>query len=472
MGKPCGRIVGAKGLLEGVGVSRNLGSVLGAAEINELERKVIDAASAGRVEDAEVALRALLDAQVKHRQAALSLLRIVQDGHLSLEKSLKVLTEIKACYPDDIELISWLGDCLERAREVDFLNAPPPDELLFEAVVDTLSRAASDPKYAGNESQILEGLATAARMRARQSDAIAEAAYKRLTELEPHSTQRQYNYGLFLKTRGRFDEGMSANQRAAELSKEIIDRYEWNLGICATGARRGDVALAVWKRMGQKIEMGRFGLPEGLYSQCKVRLAERPLAERTADRDDPGLEETVWIERLSPCHGIIRSVLYQGLGVDYGDVVLIDGAPITYHTYGETQVAVFPHLATLERRHYQFFDFAGTQDSSRELMELSASLDDDAVIYSHSEQYQMLCDACWRNSDIDHDHGETTEKHIVIGRIAAPPGVKPRALLGKLDAAVAQKSSCEIYAPSLSIAAGEQHRADVDRRRFDMLVKN
>ena len=309
-------------------------------------------------------------------------------------------------------------------------------------------------------------------MRARQSDAIGEAAYKRLIELEPNSARRHYNYGLFSKTRGQFAKGIGANQLAIALSKETVESYEWNLGICATGARRGDIALEVWKRMGQRIEMGRFGLPEGRYHQCKVRLAQRPLAERVADCDDPGLEETIWIERLSPCHGIIRSVLYQDLGVDYGDVVLIDGAPITYHTYGESQVPVFPHLATLEHCHYQFFDFAGTQGSARELSELSSSLDDDAVIYSHTEQYHMLCAACWRNPDMNHDHRETTEKHVVVGRIAAPPGASPQVLLGKLDAAVAEKSSCEIYVPSLCEAAGHHRRAEIDRRRFDMLVSN
>jgi tetratricopeptide (TPR) repeat protein len=442
------------------------------ADIDGLERSVMDAVSAGRLEDASAALQLLLKAQVDQREAAMSLLRIVRAGQLPVETSLEVLTEIEACRPTDIELISLLGDCLELARDIGFLNAPPPDAPLFQAVVKTLSRAASDAKYAGNESLILEGLATAARMRARQSDDVAEAAYRRLAELEPNSARRHYNYGLFLKTRARFAKGIGANQLAIALSKETVESYEWNLGICATGARRGDVALEVWKRMGQRIAMGRFGLPDGRYHQCKVRLAERPLAERTADCDDPGLEETVWIERLSPCHGIIRSVLYQDLGIDYGDVVLIDGAPITYHTYGETQVPLFPHLATLERRHYQFFDFAGTQDASRELSELSSLLDDDAVIYSHTEQFHMLCASCWRTPDIDHDHRETVEKRVVTGRIAAPPGMSPQDLLGKLDGAVAQKGSCEIYAPSLSAAAGHQRRAEIERRRFDMLMKN
>ena len=114
--------------------------------------------------------------------------------------------------------------------------------------------------------------------------------------------------------------------------------------------------------MGQKIELGRFGLPEGRYSPCKVKLAERPLAERTADLDDPGAEETVWIERLSPCHGIIRSVLYGNLGVDYGDVILMDGAPITHHTYGEERSAGLSPLGdapTAELPGFRFRRHAG-----------------------------------------------------------------------------------------------------------------
>ncbi len=228
-------------------------------------------------------------------------------------------------------------------------------------------------------------------MLARQRDDVAEKSYKRLIELDPGHSGYHYGLGLFCKTRGRFREGLVANQKAASLEKEPRDAYEWNCGICATGARAGVVALEIWKRMGQKIEMGRFDLPEGGYPQCKVRLAQRPLAERTADTDDPGLEETIWIERLSPCHGIVRSVLFQDLGVDYGDVVLIDGAPITYHMYGETSIPIFPHLATLVRNNYQFYDFAGTQDTAGKLEACSEDLERDAIVYSHSESFQFLC---------------------------------------------------------------------------------
>jgi hypothetical protein len=224
--------------------------------------------------------------------------------------------------------------------------------------------------------------------------------------------------------------------------------------------------------MGQKLEIGRFGLPEGLYPSCKVRLAERPLAERAADLDDPGEEETIWIERLSPCHGIIRSVLYGTLGVDYGDVILMDGAPIMYHTYGEDRVPVFPHLATLLRRNYQLFDFAGTQDTARQLADVSKELDGDAIIYPHSENLKMLCANCWRDPDLDHAHHETLEKHVVTGRIAAPPDVAPARLLDLIDKGIAKRKRCQLYAPDLCAAAGLMARERIDRRRFDLLTSN
>lgn len=170
---------------------------------------------------------------------------------------------------------------------------------------------------------------------------------------------------------------------------------------------------------------------------------------------------------------VIRSVLYQKLGVDYGDVVLIDGAPITHHTYGEVQVPVFPHLATLVRRNYQLFDFAGTQDIARQLANLSPELDEDAVICSHSESVTTMCASCWRDPDLDHDHHERVEKHVVRGRIAAPPEMMPARLLDMIDKAIGAKGGqCQLYAPELCAAAGLAERERIDGLRFVLLTGN
>jgi hypothetical protein len=415
------------------------------------------------------AIRPLLIVQHEQREAALALLHVVNDGLLEKAQSLVVLTRIRASYSTDMELMAFVGDCLEGASEIDFLNRAPPEDPLFEEIVEMLSGHVDSVRGTEIEIPILRGMATAARMMARQHDDLADKAYRRLVKLLPQRSGAHYAYGLFLKTRGRFGEGLAENTRAAELAQEPSEAVLWNLGICATGAAQGEIALQIWKSLGNNIEMGRFGLPEGGYSNCKVRLAERPLAERDSMHDEPGLEETIWIERLSPCHGIVRSVLYQDIGVDYGDVILIDGAPITYHRHGENSVPVFPHLATLSRRSFQFFDFAGIQTETRQLAELSTGLSGEAIVYSHTESYNVLCLACWHNSAIDHQHEETLPRHVVRGRIAVPPDWAPKVLVEQIDALIAARPGCELYSPALYKAAGLPERAADEQRKFDLL---
>jgi hypothetical protein len=451
---------------------RSLHKALSKDAIEKAKERFIEQAEADRGDSAWEILQPLLRAQSHQKEAAFALVELAGRGYLSRERSLEVLERVHAAHAADEHLLGLVGDSLDRARDIDMLNAPPPESELFATVVDNLAVLAAKANGADHERALLTGLATAARMMARQRDELAESACRRLLELEPDMSYRHYNLGLLMKTRGRFHEGMIANQRAALLAQETSEATEWNLGICATGARDGATALEVWRRMKQEIEMGRFGLPEGRYPSCKVRLAERPLAERTKDHDDPGLEETIWIERLSPCHGIIRSVLYQRLGVDYGDVVLIDGAPITYHKYGEREVPVFPHLATLVRSKYQLFDFAGTQGEEGRIHSASEDLDRDSVIYSHSENFTVLCAGCWRDQGIDHEHTQNEQKHVVRGRIAAAPDVTPSELLHQLDAAMTKRSPCRIYTPDLCAAAGLADRAAIERRRFDMLRQN
>lgn len=447
-------------------------AVLSDDEIEAIRLDAIEEAEEGRKEAAWQKVQPLRSAQALQREAAKALVWIVYKGGLDREAAIDVLSGVAQSHDQDVELLSAVGECLERVRDFDDLNAPPPGDPVFRTVVDKLEALAKAYDGRPEQEQILCGLATSAGMLAHQRDALAESSNRKLTQIDPLKSTHHYNLGLFYKTRGRFAEGVTANQIAAGLENEADESCQWNLGICATGAGKATVALDVWKRMGQKIEIGRFGLPDGRYAPCKVKLAERPLAERTAELDDPGEEETVWIERLSPCHGIIRSVLYSRLGVDYGDVILMDGAPITHHTYGEAQVPVYPHLATLLRRNYQFFDFAGTQDAAGQLEDVTEELEGDAVIYSHSENFKLLCATCWRNADLDHDRHETMERHVVTGRIAAPPDIAPARLLEFIDKGLEKRGGCRLYAPDLCVAAGLPARERVDRRRFALLTDN
>jgi len=416
-------------------------------------------------------LSPLIESQATNNRATDTLIDVIKGGYLTIEHSLAVLSDLYEVHKGDDYIVIQIGNAMEAVRDINCLNAAPPEESLFIDVITRLSEIASTTTDPKKEVLVVESLSSTARLMAWQYDEIAEKNYARLVELLPDAAWAHYNQGLFFKTRGRFSEGVKANQKAMALAKETDENYLWNLGICATGSRQGEVALEIWKEVGQKIEMGRFELPEGVYPSCKVRLAERPLSQRDSEHDDPGLEETVWIERLSPCHGIIRSVLYQDLDVDYGDVILFDGAPITYHKYGDQQIPVFPHLATIQNNNYQFFDFAGTQSAQGEISELSAKLEKDAVIYSHTENYRNLCSICWRDKGIDHEHLETEDKHVVIGRIAVPQDIQAKDVLDAIDNALKGKLENRIFSPDLCRAAGLDDRAKIEERRYHLLYE-
>lgn len=449
---------------------RRLAGVLSATKIERIESSVLADLEAGKLDAAQKGIQTLLRAQPRDREAALALVRIVDAGPLPIERGLAVFEAVFGAHPNDADVLVEIGSAAPRVCDIDDLNAAPPPSPLFAELARALGTRAQDATGTPDEEPLLFALANTARMMARQQDEVCARAYRRLTELAPDTGYHHYNLGLYCKARGLFDEGLRANQAAARLADEPSDAVDWNLGICATGAGEGAIALELWKRRGQKMELGRFGLPDGGYPDCKVKLAQRPLAERDATQDDPGLEETIWVERLSPCHGIVRSALYQRLGVDYGDVVLFDGAPITYQTYGEKRVPVFPHLATLVRQGYRFYDFAGTQESERQLANASTALADDTVIYSHTEQFVQVCEACWRSEATDHARRSKSAAHVVVGRIAAPPHIEPAELLRQLDAAMAERAQCRIYVPDLCEAAGLSERAEVERRRFGMVA--
>jgi hypothetical protein len=442
--------------------------VLSSHDVDSIVEAVVACADAGDFDHAWASSTPLREGQGQQPYAAFALLHLVDRRAFDTPRCIDVVRSVFDAHARDDDMLAALGCALEAAHDLRFLNAAPPSDPVFRDVAERLRERAAAARGTDAESTLLSGLATAARLLGRAWDRDAESAYRRLIELRPKLWQSHYDLALFFKVRGRFAEGLAANQRAAALGGDD-ECVRWNLGICATGAREGAAALAVWKDLGQHVELGRFGLPEGEYPAVKVRLAAHPLAARGIDYDGPGIEETIWIERLSPCHGIVRSALFQDLGVDYGDVVLFDGAPVMHQTHGERQVPVFPHLVTLQRSGYRTWPFVGTQPRAGGIGDLSSRLPDDAVLYSHTEQLVLLCAQCSEGQSAHHAGHRQAEHHVVRGKLCAPPTVAPADLRAALDAAIAATAGVRVFVPALSQLLGDDARAEVEARRVRMI---
>lgn len=416
-------------------------------------------------------LDGLIAKQAGDRDAASDLVRILGEGVLPPDETARLFGAVFDAHRDDGALIAYMGGYMEEARDIDDLNAPPPDAPVFARMIARLTEIQLKNRGTEREKLVAEALAQTARLVARQHDDLAERTYRRLLELVPESSDAHYSYGLYCKTRGHFTEGVAANRRAIELHPSGgSEAARWNLGICATGAGDGQTAIEVWRAMGNKLEIADSGLPEGGYPACKVRVAQRPLAERGADNDDPGLQENIWVQRLSPCHGIVRSVMYSPeIGTDYGDTILFDGAPITYHLYGDKQIAVFPHLVTLKRGKFRFYDFAATQGEGDAVNAANDRLDANVYVYSHTTSVYHLCSNCWRDESVQHERHETEEHKVIHGRIAVHPDIPPAEALARIDAAYEGLTGARLFSPDLCDAAGQPERATLERRRFEML---
>lgn len=370
---------------------------------------------------------------------------------------------------DDLSVVGILANNFEAFVDFRYLNNPPPTDAmsmrLLELAAKNFERASDADKLAAAHA-----LYSVARLSGRAADALCERAARTVVNLDPENADGWYRYGLFLKTRGRFAEGVAANQRAAELAGDDNEATVWNLGICATGAKQGALALELWRqKLGSKLELGENGLPTGSWHHVKVRLAARPLAVRTSRDDSPGEEETVWVERLSPCHGMVLNPTAGELAADYGDLVLFDGAPIVSQQIDGRSVPVFPLLVTLQRGGWEVFRFVASGLGVRGVEAINERLGDSAFLYSHTDSVFYLCHACADAGKVgDCGHSRENTESVIRGKLC----VAPRATLQEVDASLAaaiKKLGATWISPPLAIRLGDRRRAEREQQHLDQL---
>ncbi|MFT3708415.1 MAG: hypothetical protein QM817_12245 [Archangium sp.] len=435
----------------------------------EEAKTISDAAVAAEGDAAWAALEPLKQAAQTEALAArwygytLSNLNAPRDARIA--EADRLVTQWK----DDAALVITLGNEIEGMVDLRFLNAAPAASPYFENLFAQLAR---HYELRGEDHEGVRGaLATVARIRGRAADALGDRLFRELVA-QSDGNDHAYHYGLFLKTRGRFAEAVEFNRRALAAGFDT-EAVKWNLGICATGAGDGATALEAWRMLGMKVELGADGLPiaSPRFLSVKVRLAERPLAARDATNDEPGNEETVWIDRLSPCHGMVINATASAVGADYGTLVLFDGAAIGFQTWNGQQVPVFPQLTVLRPSRHRVFEFVGSQKEKNTLAKLGPQLPGDSMIEALTESMYFLCKACADGGHAPHTHDETKGIGVVRGKICIDPTVDLKACAAKLRELVAALPEAAFHSPQLARAIGDERLAIAEERAVAQLSR-
>ncbi|MBT8453034.1 MAG: tetratricopeptide repeat protein [Deltaproteobacteria bacterium] len=432
--------------------------------------------------EALVGRRSQLGSDATLAELALGLVRELGNGIAHRE----VLRELAGAWTNDWRLTLGTASLLLEQAGRRGMDEPPlsedgPAAWAAEALqrsLDALDEAdRNNPEAAGNLNAML---GNALRFCGPGKDAEAQEAFTRAIELDPERGEWWYDAGLLDKWRGRFDEGYAANEQAR---MRLGDQRPvlWNLAICATALGKAEEAVAIWEQLGVPARIDRSrGMPfvADLPPMLLRVLSRTPGTDATSQLPDKTVGfELVWIAPLSPCHGVVQSPTFRDAPIDYGDLVLWDGAPVAAHqaSAGEA-VPVFPLLEILRPGDERRLRFVGLEREPGAVRSLREALPDGVHLFTQEERVEHHCAACEAGEPHDHEPGSVSaaapateaasaQGSLIRGKLIVPAALQLDELLAAWESAVKDRQ-VSIALPELYEAIGDAKRAGQEHQAW------
>jgi len=432
-------------------------------------------------EDLEATWQALLQRRGRLSEdpklAGLALGLIQEMGNKAGQR--EVLRDIARAWRHDWRLLLAAASMLVEQAGRRGMDEPPISEegpaswaaAGLQRALDSLSETdRKDPSIAGN---LYAMLGNALRLCGPSRDAEAQEAFTRAIEIDPDRGEWWYDAGLLDKWRGRFDEGFAANELAR---MHLGDERPvlWNLAICATALGKAEEAVDAWLEMGIEARVDRSrGMPyvAGLPPLLLRVLSRTPSTDATSQLPDKAVGfELVWVAPLSPCHGVVQSPTFRDAPIDYGDLVLWDGAPVAAHAtkdYGT--VPVFPLLEILRHGAERRWPFVALEREPGALEGLEGDLPEGTRVFVQEERVEHHCAACATGEPHEHHAASvpasaSASANLVRGKIIVQPLQNLEEFRDSWEAAIGKRAATASL-PSLyeqlrdSKRAGQEHQA-------------
>ncbi len=329
-----------------------------------------------------------------------------------------------------------------------------------------------DADIAGN---LYAMLGNALRLSGPGRDADAQEAFTRAIELDPERGEWWYDAGLLDKWRGRFHEGYAANEQARMRlgpKRPVL----WNLAICATALGKAEEAVEAWDEIGVAARLDRSrGMPyvAGLPPLLLRVLSRTPGTDATSELPDNAVGfELTWVAPLSPCHGVVQSPTFRDAPIDYGDLVLWDGAPVAAHrTEDGDPVPVFPLLEILKRGDEHRWSFVGLEREAGAFSDLEEALPEGTRVFIQQERVEHHCAAC--ESGTPHAHhtasesgpASTSAPRLVRGKVIVPAYENLSAFRTVWEAAIGARAVSAAL-PALYETLGDAKQAGLEHQAW------
>ncbi|MFK7990957.1 MAG: hypothetical protein AB8I08_33360 [Sandaracinaceae bacterium] len=278
-----------------------------------------------------------------------------------------------------------------------------------------------------------------------------------------------------VQKRGR---DFSASLEAAKKARAALGNQKpvlWNLAIAATATGDGELAAEAWAALGLPVERVGDGLPfvEGL-EPAQVRLPTVGAGHGLAPfvPDEAAGFELVWVQPLSPCHGVVRSPTFRDAMADFGDVVLWDGAPVGVSEIDGKAVPRFPLLSPLHQGDERRFRFLTLEQEEGQTDALGAALEHGAILYRHGERVEHVCPRCAAGETlIKHEHLPAETHRIAFGKLVLAGDVDLETFARHLERTRRDHPGVRMAIPSLYEALGETKNAGTHHKRWGTIER-
>jgi len=131
----------------------------------------------------------------------------------------------------------------------------------------------------------------------------------------------------------------------------------------------------------------------------------------------------VWTAPLSPCHGVVQSPTFRDAPIDYGDLVLWDGAPVAAHQVSaEDTVPVFPLLEVIRPGDERRWAFVALEREPGALEGLEQALPEGTRVFVQQERVGHHCAACETGEAHEHEGSGTVATSGAVP-VAVPASV-------------------------------------------------
>ncbi len=166
--------------------------------------------------------------------------------------------------------------------------------------------------------------------------------------------------------------------------------------------------------------------------------------------------ERAWIQPLSPVHGVVRTPTHREAIADFGDVVLVDPAPVAFAVESGKRRPILGVLDVLAKGDERRFRFLALEQHDGDAAAIGAALPEGCTFYLHGTRVEQVCPRCAAGETLTkHDHLPPEEHRVVFGKLIVPATLDLALVRGALERARADRPGVLLAMPGLYEAQGD-----------------